>query len=382
MGSAGGESVCFGALEREQEIELQGAMERADSFYAIALLVAAMCALWIIKKLYKDTFLTDFREKYVLVTGCDSGFGRETALRLDSLGFNVFATCLTSEGKENLTAVCSKRLSALHLDVTDSEEIKKTYKFVAQYLPENRGLWGLINNAGIAKVGPIEWQTIEEFKQIADVNLWGLIDVTKVFLPLVKKERGRIINLASIGGRTCLPHASAYSISKFGVEAFSDALRRELGPTGVKVSIVEPGFFQTKITNPDNLKGQWQDLWANLSHSLKEEYGENFYETSVKNMLTGMVDTCASPHLYKVVDAIVHSLTSRYPKTRYMVGWDAKLLWIWVSRLPAGVGDAILNFLGDKAEPIVCTGAVTRPCKSLGKLNGNNNSEKAFALRK
>lgn len=62
------------------------------------------------------------------------------------------------------------------------------------------GLWGLINNAGIAKVGPIEWQTIEEFKQIADVNLWGLIDVTKVFLPLVKKERGRIINLASIGG--------------------------------------------------------------------------------------------------------------------------------------------------------------------------------------
>ena len=62
------------------------------------------------------------------------------------------------------------------------------------------GLWGLINNAGIAKVGPIEWQTIEEFKQIADVNLWGLIDVTKVFLPLVKRERGRIINLASIGG--------------------------------------------------------------------------------------------------------------------------------------------------------------------------------------
>lgn len=61
-------------------------------------------------------------------------------------------------------------------------------------------MWGLINNAGIAKVGPIEWQTIEEFKQIADVNLWGLIDVTKVFLPLVKKERGRIINLASIGG--------------------------------------------------------------------------------------------------------------------------------------------------------------------------------------
>ena len=80
-------------------------------------------------------------------------------------------------------------------------------------------------------------------------------------------------------GRACLPHASAYSISKFGVEAFSDALRRELGPTGVQVSVVEPGFFQTNVTNPDILREQWQGLWNNLNHDLKHEYGENFYHT-------------------------------------------------------------------------------------------------------
>lgn len=102
---------------------------------------------------------------------------------------------------------------------------------------------------------------------------------TRSNIHLTEQDKNILFVLLSVG-RTCLPHASAYSISKFGVEAFSDALRRELGPTGVKVSIVEPGFFQTKITNPDNLKGQWQDLWTNLSHSLKEEYGEKFYETS------------------------------------------------------------------------------------------------------
>ena len=84
----------------------------------------------------------------------------------------------------------------------------------------------------------------------------------------------------SLVGRACLPHASAYSISKFGVEAFSDALRREMGPTGVKVSVVEPGFLQTNVTNPDILREQWQVLWTTLNHSLRQEYGENFYQTS------------------------------------------------------------------------------------------------------
>jgi len=361
---------------------LKAGMEKEDSFYALALVVVILLGLWIIKRLYIDEFVENFSEKYVLLTGCDSGFGRETALRLDSLGFNVFATCLTSEGQTQLTARCSKRLKAIHLDVTNSKEIREAFKFVVQNLPENAGLWGVINNAGIAKVGPIEWQTIEEYKQVADVNLWGLIDVTKVFLPLIKKERGRIINIASIGGRACLPHASAYSISKFGVEAFSDALRREMGPTGVKVSVVEPGFFQTNVTNPDILREQWQVLWTTLNHSLRQEYGENFYQTSVKNMLTGMVDTCASPHLYKVVDSIVHALTSRFPKSRYVVGWDANLLWIWVSRLPAGVGDALLNLLGEKAQPDACVVASSQRSQTSKRLNGNNNAVNGFAVYK
>ena len=111
------------------------------SFYAAALLACLLVGLWfVIKRVYKDRVLQNFQDKYVLLTGCDSGFGRETALRLDRLGFNVFATCLTSKGREDLTAVCSRRLQAIHLDVTDSQQIKGAYKFVAQALPANTGI--------------------------------------------------------------------------------------------------------------------------------------------------------------------------------------------------------------------------------------------------
>jgi len=96
-------------------------------------------------------------------------------------------------------------------------------------------------------------------------------------------------------------------------------------------------------------------------------------------MLAGMVDTCASPHLYKVVDSIVHALASRYPQTRYVIGWDAKLLWIWVSRLPAGVGDTLLNLLGDKAEPSLCARVAIKSDEALRKLNGNNNTLNGYA---
>lgn len=129
----------FSSLYREKPIHLQAGMEKEQTLYVVVVLVAAVLGFWTIKRLYIDKFVGHFHKKYVLVTGCDSGFGRETALRLDSLGFNVFATCLTSEGQTQLTARCSKRLATLHLDVTNSQEIKEAFKFVAQHLPENAG---------------------------------------------------------------------------------------------------------------------------------------------------------------------------------------------------------------------------------------------------
>lgn len=124
---------------REKSIHLKSGMEEGDCCYTSALVVVTLLGLWIIKRLYIDELVENFHEKYVLLTGCDSGFGRETALRLDSLGFNVFATCLTSEGQTQLIVRCSKRLKAIHLDVTNSQEIREAFKFVVQNLPENEG---------------------------------------------------------------------------------------------------------------------------------------------------------------------------------------------------------------------------------------------------
>ena len=113
-------------------------MENEEVILFAAVLVAS---LWLfIKRVYVERLPSYFYCKYVFLTGCDSGFGRETALRLDSLGFNVFATCLTREGQADLTAMCSKRLQVIHLDVTDSQEIRNAYKFVEQSLPENTGM--------------------------------------------------------------------------------------------------------------------------------------------------------------------------------------------------------------------------------------------------
>lgn len=113
-------------------------------------------------------------------------------------------------------------------------------------------------------------------KQVVDVNLWGTVTVTKVFLPLVKKASGRIINIASAMSRVSLPGAAAYSMSKFGVVAFSDALRVEMKGFKVSVHLIEPGFFRTNLTDPVKNKLCYDETWANLSKDLKQSYGKEF----------------------------------------------------------------------------------------------------------
>ncbi|KAK3699873.1 hypothetical protein QZH41_005306 [Actinostola sp. cb2023] len=101
---------------------------------------------------------------------------------------------------------------------------------------KTHSLWSVVNNAGIARIGPVEWISLEDFKDCADVNLWGMIDVTKTFLPLLKMTKGRVVNVISIAGRVSLPSIVAYSVSKYGAEAFCDALRRELAVFGIQIA--------------------------------------------------------------------------------------------------------------------------------------------------
>lgn len=255
-------------------------------------------------------------ESTVVITGASSGIGRACASHLDGLGWRVFAGVRQDADAVSLRAEASSRLVPIMLDVTDPRSIYKARERVQQSVGE-RGLSGLINNAGIPYGGPIEYLDLKEVRRVFEVNFFGLIAATQSFLPLLRQGRGRIVNMSSISGWVASPFLSPYSSSKFALEALSDALRVELHPWDLKVALVEPGAIDTPIWNKgaDILKDVLNDsspdgmqLYSDVIHAM---------EGSIK------------PHgisSERVAKAVAHALTSRHPKTRYAVGPDARLV--------------------------------------------------------
>lgn len=306
-----------------------------------ALLVITVAAIrWYIRDSHR---VDGFSQKHVFITGCDSGFGNLLARQLDGKGFHVMAACLTEKGAADLAAAASPRLKTLLLDVTDSASIRRAVEFVSREVGE-RGLYGLVNNAGRAiPIGPLEWMQLEDFTKVLDVNLMGVIDVTLQFLPLLKKAQGRVVNVASILGRLSLI-GGGYCLSKYGVEAFSDSLRRDMQHFGIKVSIIEPGFFNTALTRLDVIEADLRRLWSRLPQDVKDSYGPTYFNDYVKAQGFSMGILCSSD-ISKVTRCMEHALTAQFPRTRYGAGWDAKLFWIPLSYLPAFVSDFVVNVL-------------------------------------
>ncbi|XP_057707768.1 retinol dehydrogenase 1 [Corythoichthys intestinalis] len=304
------------------------------------LLFALASAFWYTR----DSLEVDaFHLKHVLITGCDSGFGNLLARRLDGRGFRVIAACLTEEGSAELARRASPGLKTLLLDVTDGESIARAREFVNREVGE-QGLWGLVNNAGRSTpIGPAEWMSLEDFTKVLDVNLIGTVDVTLHFLPLLKKARGRVVNVASIMGRLALI-GGGYCLSKWGVEAFSDSLRRDMKHFGIKVSIIEPGFFKTNVTRLDLIEADLKRLWTRLPQQVRKSYGDSYLNDYLKAQAFSMNLLC-SPHISTVTNCMEHALIARYPRTRYSAGWDAKLVWIPLSYLPSFVSDLVISIL-------------------------------------
>ncbi|XP_057314145.1 17-beta-hydroxysteroid dehydrogenase type 6-like [Hydractinia symbiolongicarpus] len=278
--------------------------------------------------------------KSVLITGCDSGFGYKTSLELNASKVKVFSGCLTKEGVRRLQDDPAFRGHAFIMDVTNQDDINKTYTLIKEEV-KDKGLWCVVNNAGIIQPGLIEWQTTEEMQKIMNVNLWGTVNVTKTMLPLVKRAGGRIVNVVSMAGRVTLPLCSAYSMSKYACEAFSDCLRYEMKCWDVSVHIIEPGIFNTNLvkTQPQ----QWKTLWNSLPSTTKEEYGSDYFENILVKEKE-IVSKFGSSNIKKVTDAICHAVLSSNPKLRYVVGYDA-MLYVIASMLPTFISDWIGYFL-------------------------------------
>ncbi|NWR00448.1 RDH7 dehydrogenase, partial [Paradoxornis webbianus] len=243
-------------------------------------LLALVAALWALGWLVRDRrTLPTVSDKHVFITGCDSGFGNLLARRLARRGYRVLAACLTPQGAESLRGdTAGTALRTTLLDVTRPDSIRRAAE-AAEWVHREvgeKGLFGLVNNAGVANpIGPTEWMDMEDFRRVMAVNAFGAIEVTLQLLPLLKRARGRVVNTSSVLGRISA-NGGGYCLSKFCIEAFSDSLRRDMRHFGVKVSVVEPGFFKTNVTDLSSLEASLRQRWERLEPHTRSSYGEHF----------------------------------------------------------------------------------------------------------
>ncbi|XP_015284552.1 PREDICTED: D-beta-hydroxybutyrate dehydrogenase, mitochondrial-like [Gekko japonicus] len=260
--------------------------------------------------------------KAVLITGCDKGFGHALARLLHDKGFTVFAGCLLrdrgGDGARELERLGPERMRVLQLNVCSDEEVARALGLVRKNLKgPDQGLWGLVNNAGIASFGDVELTSLEKYQAVADINLWGTVRVTKAFLPLIRRARGRVVNMSSMLGRMASPLRSSYCISKFGLEAFTDCLRQEMYHWGVAVVAIEPGNFiaATGILTEEGVEAQAEEMWQQAGETVRADYGETYFLQQARRMRafvhSGLQDM--SP----VLEDITSALTSRHPYARY-----------------------------------------------------------------
>lgn len=272
----------------------------------------------------------------VVITGASTGIGASCALHLDRLGFAVFAGVRKSEDGVALQKAGSDRLIPLELDVTDLTTIQKSHAVVLE-ATSARGLFGLINNAGIAVVGPLEAVPISDLRLQLEVNVIGQVAVTQAFLPLIRQARGRIVNIGSIAGLSTMPLMGPYSASKFALEAITDALRLEVQQWGIHVAIIEPGAISTPIWNKSTIEAAERE--AAIETELRTLYKP--VVAAVRKVVGEASKRAISPDV--VAKVVEDALTAPTPKTRYLVGTDAKLRALMVKLLPDRISDKLLT---------------------------------------
>jgi NAD(P)-dependent dehydrogenase (short-subunit alcohol dehydrogenase family) len=259
-------------------------------------------------------------DRSIVVTGASTGIGRASTLALLAEGFEVFAGVRNEDAAAALRELAPPgtrdRLHALQLDVTNAEQIHAAAVRVAAVVGE-RGLWGLFNNAGIVVSGPLETLPIDGLRRQLEVNVIGQVAVTQAFIPLLRQARGRILTTGSIAGFFAAPALGPYSMSKHAIEAFSDALRRELRPWGIDVSLLEPGGIATDIWGKG--ASEFDEILKSPPPGLVERYGG-----LVEALRKAAAESAANASPTSVVErAVVHVFTAARPRTRYRMGKDS-----------------------------------------------------------
>jgi len=268
----------------------------------------------------------------VVVTGASSGLGRECALELENRGFQVLAGVRRSEdGEKLLTESQHGRLGYAIIDITDDASVRASAELVAH---RYGGLRGLVNNAGICVPGPLECISRDQFREQLDVNVVGHLAMIRAHLPMLRRSHGRIVNVTSGLGKAAVPFLGAYSAAQFAKEALSDALRRELGPSGVRVSVVAPGAILTPI-------------WTKVSQAGERALGDvpppvaGLYRSALQAFLEGNAQQAMASRTTPedFARTVFRALTDARPRARYWAGADARRM----ARLARLLPDPLLD---------------------------------------
>ncbi len=262
-------------------------------------------------------------QKTILVTGASSGIGEAAVRRLAREGWHVFAGVRRAEDGD---ALVNGHIEPLLLDVTDPAQIEAAVARIGEAVGA-AGLDGLVNNAGLMLGGPLEFFPPQRLRELIEVNVIGVHALTRAMLPLLRRARGRIINISSISGRMALPLFGPYNASKFALEALSDALRMELASQGIEVVVIEPGPVKSRIWNKAHQHAG--ELRAGLTAEGEALYGELIDGIERLSRQSEEQAIAAEP----VADLIRHALTTPRPRPRYPIGrlartrdWAARLL--------------------------------------------------------
>lgn len=238
----------------------------------------------------------------VLVTGASSGIGRKITERLASRGYHVFAGARSAADLEALGKIAN--VESIRLDVTVQSEIDNA---IATIRKSGRGLYGVVNNAGVVGVAPLAEISDAELNAVLNVNLLGPVRITRAVVPLLYESKGRVVNISSLNGIVASPMIGAYSISKHGIEAFGDGLSAELARFGVRVSLIEPGNYGTEIG---------KNMLARMDTAIVQ--GSRF-ETQMRSTIRSMAAFENNPPPDDVADAVLDALSSDNPRARYLV---------------------------------------------------------------
>lgn len=269
----------------------------------------------------------------VVVTGASSGIGEATALRLANAGFAVFAGVRREEDAEALRL---RGVRPVRLDVRDAAQVAAAAQEVRGALGP-AGLVALVNNAGVVVPGPLEFVPLDQLREQFEVNVIGQVAVIQAFLPLLRETRGRIVNISSIDGRIATPLLGPYVASKFALEGLSDALRRELRPWGIQITLIEPGAIKTRIWEKGRVAGD-----AILERAPAE--AERLYGPLVAQLRAESVKSEQQRSLPPgaVAEMVERALTARRAPTRHLVGHDARARAILAWLLPDRAMDALI----------------------------------------